>query len=118
MLRSWICRTFVTCLAASTIGHSAQASTSSELIDYVAQTDSLYRCSEGVVGSRQFVHCRSSTDCSVPNLLFEIRGSVAVWANGKAGTFIEKHPRPPVKVVDGRPLPYTAGDVMKALGCP
>jgi hypothetical protein len=97
---------------------AAQASVASDIIAYVGRDAGSFSCSEGTVQGRQFVHCRSGANCETPNLIFEIRGSFAVWVNGKTGSFVDAHPRHAVRIVDGRPLPYTPIDVMKGMGCP
>ncbi|EHP94880.1 hypothetical protein MetexDRAFT_0225 [Methylorubrum extorquens DSM 13060] len=105
-------------LAVLLSGEAGASQTGDAIIGYVKQHEPRFSCSEHPVGERRFVHCRSSASCGVPNLLFEIRGGLAVWGNGKTQTFVETHKRYPTPIVDGRPLPYTPSEIFKAVGCP
>lgn len=100
------------------MGEARASETGDAIIGYVGRHEPRFSCAEQAVGERRFVHCRSSTACATPNLLFEIRGGLAVWGNGKTQTFVETHKRYPTPIVDGRPLPYSPSDIFTALGCP
>ena len=116
-MRKQVCNVAFALAALFTLEASA-SQTGEALIAYVGRHASNLACSERTVAQGQFVHCRSSAACATPNLLFEVRGPVAVWVNGKTGTFIETHTRHPVTIQDGRPLPYSVTDILKAVGCP
>lgn len=105
-------------LAALFASDARASRTGDALIAYVKSHRSNVDCAERTLAEGQFVHCRSSSDCQVPNLIFEVRGPGAVWVNGKTQTFIETNTRHPVPIQDGRPLPYSVMDILKSLGCP